>query len=159
MPRLLPGFLLSATLACALLAAPAAQAQFSQRVFGAASGWDVVVMYENAQFVGCAAAHRQPTGESGIAMNASGNWMLAFQMPTPQGVVPAQMTIDGQFWGFPVTGEGNRVSFGASAQIMDAVRSGNVLTITVPGSSFTPMLAGSSAAMNMVQTCVRRRGN
>jgi hypothetical protein len=148
-----------ATLAAVFLTASSALAQYSQRVFGAAAGWDIVAMYEGPSFVGCAASHRQATGESGIAMNAGGNWILAFQMPTPQGVVPAQMTIDGQFWGFPVTGEGNRVNFGASAQIMDAVRTGNVLTITVPGSTFTAVLAGSSAAMAMVETCVRRRGN
>lgn len=148
-----------ATLAAAFLSASGALAQYSQRVVGAAAGWDIVAMYEGPGFVGCAAAHRQATGESGIAMNAGGNWILAFQIPTPQGVVPAQMTIDGQFWGFPVIGEGNLVNFGASAQIMAAVRSGSVLTATVPGSSFTANLAGSSSAMAMVETCVRRRGN
>ncbi len=160
MPKPHAAPLFAATLSAALLAAPVAQAQyFQQRVFGAVAGWDVVSMYENTVFVGCSAAHRQAIGQSGIAMNAAGNWMLAFQMPTPQGVVPAQMTIDGQFWGFPVEGEGNRVSFGASAQIMNAVRSGSILTITVPGSTSTVVLSGSSAAMDMVEACVRRGGN
>lgn len=158
MPRPFSALLVSALVCVASLTAATAQGWYGQRVFGAVAGWDVVAMYEGASFVGCAASHRQANGESGIAMNAAGAWMLAFQMPTPQGVVPAQMTIDGRFWGFPVTGEGNRVSFGASAQIMVAVRTGTVLTITVPGSSFSAMLAGSSAAMAMVETCVRRRG-
>lgn len=148
-----------AALATAFLTASSALAQYSQRGFGAAAGWDIVALYENAIFVGCAAAHRQATGESGIGLNTRGNWMLAFQMPTPQGVVPGQLTIDGRIWGFPVIGQGNRVEVAASAEIMAAVRTGNVLTITVPGSTFVAMLAGSSAAMEVIANCVRRRGN
>lgn len=97
-------------------------------------------------------------GEAGIARSADGNWLLLFEMPTPQGVVPAQVAIDGMRWNLSVTGEGNRVSFAPSSQMMDAVRVGSSLTISVQGMSFTSTLTGSSAAMSMVQTCVRRRG-
>lgn len=146
------------TLSALLLAPGIAQAGSSQVPYGDVNGWSVFTLLDGTRFTGCAASHQQMDGEAGIARSADGNWLLLFEMPTPQGVVPAQVAIDGMRWNLSVTGEGNRVSFAPSSQMMDALRAGSSLTISVQGMSFTSTLTGSSAAMSMVQTCVRRRG-
>lgn len=158
MPEFFPKTLSAVTLAVAMLAAPAAQAGGSQIPFGEARGWSVIAFLDGTTFNGCAASHQQLDGQTGIAMSADGNWLLAFEMPTPQGVIPAQMNIDGRVWNFQATGEGNRVSFGPSLEMIAMVRAGHNLTISVQGASYTATLIGSSAAMNMVQDCVNRRG-
>ncbi|WP_417627603.1 hypothetical protein [Pararhodobacter aggregans] len=150
--------LAAASLLGLTLSAGASFAGTSERAYGDANGWNVVALLDGTRFTGCAASHQQIDGQAGIAYSADGNWLLLFEMPTPQGEIPAQMSIDGRSWNFSVIGQGNRVSFGPSLQMMDAVRAGSRLTISVQGASFTTTLTGSSAAMTMIQTCVNRRG-
>lgn len=159
MPKSLRRLLLSLALCAIPLAAPIAQDWFTSRAYGSAGTWDVWAMYEGGSFVGCSTAHRQFVGQSGMVLGIDGNWVLAFETPAPHGVVTAQLTIDGRSWSLPAMAEGNRVGVPVTAQIAEAVRSGNVLTIAAPGVNFTAVLAGSAGAMNMVETCVRHRGN
>jgi len=146
-----------AFLALLTLAGPAAAGP-SERPYGDVNGWNVAVQLNGTQFDGCTATHHQLDGMAMIGLSADGNWLLAFEMPTPQGIIPTTMRIDGRVWHFEATGQDHRVSFGPSLQMMDAVRAGSQLTIALQGSDFTTTLTGSSAAMTLLQTCVNRRG-
>jgi len=101
--------------------------------------------------------HNQRDGAAEILLSADGrNWMLAFEMATPQGLVPAELVIDNRRFPLSTTGRGNRISVAPSLEIMSRVRSGMRMTMSVRGGmSFTSTLQGSSAAMSMLQSCIR----
>ncbi len=141
----------------ALLALLPATAPAQERPYAQVRGWNVSTLIENGRVVGCGAVHNQLDGAAGIVLSADGQrWLLAFEMGTPQGVIPAELAIDGRRWFLSANGEGNRVSFLASDEIMGRVRAGNRMTISVQGAgSFTSTLIGSSAAMDSVIACVR----
>lgn len=135
-----------------------ATTSLAQTVFGNAQGWQVSTVRDNG-FTGCRAVHNQLDGAAEILLSSDGrDWMLAFEMATPQGVVPAQLVIDNRRFSLSATGRGNRVSFAPSLEMMSLVRSGMRMTMSVQGGmSFTSTLQGSSAAMSMLQSCIRGR--
>ncbi|MCB1360464.1 MAG: hypothetical protein H6899_17170 [Rhodobacter sp.] len=142
---------------CASVAALPARAE--ERTVGSVSGWQVSLITNGGRFMGCAAVHNRLDGATAIGMDGGGNWLLAFDMRGPNGVLPAQLNIDGRVWYFSISSDGTKVSFGPSLQIMNAVRAGNNLTVSVNGQSFHTDLVGSSAAMSMVQNCVQTAGD